>query len=139
VLKIDSDGAIIWSRTFGGSGTDNCNDVEFYDGIIYVIGETYSNDYDVSGIHGSRDGWLLKLTNDGNFVQQKCFGGSSFEELFDIVFISDNEILLTGVSGSNNGDLNKSLWNIKLFRLLDFNDRYIRKCYMAEIIRRNIR
>jgi hypothetical protein len=105
VLKIDSDGAIIWSRTFGGSGTDNCNDVEFYDGIIYVIGETYSNDYDVSGIHGSRDGWLLKLTNDGNFVQQKCFGGSSFEELFDIVFISDNEILLTGVSGSNNGDL----------------------------------
>ncbi|HRG65186.1 MAG TPA: putative metal-binding motif-containing protein, partial [Saprospiraceae bacterium] len=106
VLKINSDGAIIWSRTFGGSEPDLGNDVEFYNGIIYVVGETYSNDYDVSGNHGAgRDGWLLKLTDDGNFVQQKCFGGSSFEELFDIAIISENEILLTGISGSNNGDL----------------------------------
>jgi hypothetical protein len=105
VLKIDSSGEIIWSKTFGGSEPDNGNDVEFSNGIIYVVGETYSNNFDVSGSHGSRDGWLLKLTNDGAFLSQKCFGGTIAEEFFDIEIISSNEMLLTGFSNSSDGDL----------------------------------
>jgi len=105
VLKVNTDGGIIWSKTFGGSETDIGNDIVISNGYIYTVGETYSNDYDVSGSHGGRDGWLIKLTIDGELEYQKCFGGSSFEELFEVEFISGNEILLTGISGSNNGDL----------------------------------
>lgn len=105
ILKIDSLGDIIWSKTFGGSESDNGEQVEYYNGNIYLIGETYSNDYDVSGNHGSRDGWLLKITSDGNFIQQKCFGGTGAEKFFDMDIVALNEILLAGIAGSNNGDL----------------------------------
>ncbi|HRF77352.1 MAG TPA: MopE-related protein [Chitinophagales bacterium] len=105
VLKVNTDGGIIWSKSFGGSETDIGNDIAISNGYIYTVGETYSNDYDVFGSHGGRDGWLIKLTIDGELEYQKCFGGSSFEELFEVEFISGNEILLTGISGSNNGDL----------------------------------
>lgn len=109
VLKIDSLGDIIWSRTFGGSGTDNLNDVEFHNGTIYLVGETYSNNYDVFGNHGSRDGWLLKIADDGTFIGQKCFGGTSFEEFYDIEIVTSNEIIISGISGSSNGDLTEHL------------------------------
>jgi hypothetical protein len=105
VFKIDSAGEIIWSNTYGGSETDNCNDLVYFEDNIYIVGETYSNNFDVSGNHGSRDGWLLKISNEGNFIQQKCFGGTNFEEFFDMKVVDTNAILISGISGSSNWDV----------------------------------
>jgi hypothetical protein len=56
VLKINSNGRILWSKTFGGTANDNESDVLLNaDGSFYVSGITASNS------HGGADGWLLKL------------------------------------------------------------------------------
>ncbi len=105
VFKINTDGELIWSETFGGTGEDVGNQVEAIGTSYYIIGRVYSNDFDVTGNHGTTDGWLLKLDTNGNMLMQKCFGGTGGEEFFGINNSSMNEIILAGTSGSTNGDL----------------------------------
>ncbi|HRG27661.1 MAG TPA: MopE-related protein [Chitinophagales bacterium] len=105
VLKVNTDGEIIWSKTFGGSETDIGYSMSIMENSIFLVGTTFSNNFDVSGNHGFQDGWVLKLNQDGDFISQKCFGGSNFEIFDDIYTINSSTILLTGASGSINGDL----------------------------------
>jgi hypothetical protein len=56
VLKLNTSGKILWSKTFGGTGIDEESALLLNtDGSFYVTGDTES-----SG-HGQADGWLLKL------------------------------------------------------------------------------
>lgn len=105
VLKVNTDGEIIWSKTFGGSETDIGYSVSVLENLIFLVGTSFSNNFDVSGNHGFQDGWVLKINQDGDLLTQKCFGGSNFEIFDDIYAINSSTILLTGASGSINGDL----------------------------------
>ena len=65
IVKINDTGAILWENTFGGSNGDTgSNVVQTIDSGYAVIGGTKSNNWDVSGNHGSEDVWLLKLYKD---------------------------------------------------------------------------
>ena len=105
VFKVNTDGVLIWSETYGGSETDNANKIANTNNGYFVVGETYSNDFDVIGNHGSQDSWLLKLDTNGSILMQKCFGGTSADEIFAIDYFGVNELILAGLSGSSNGDL----------------------------------
>jgi hypothetical protein len=73
-----------WSKCFGGTKEDRAfSVVQTADGGFVVAGTTYSNDGDVSGLHGNfslDDAWLIKLDAGGNLIWQKCIGGSLGEE-----------------------------------------------------------
>ncbi len=62
VMKIDESGNLIWQKNFGGSGLDLAHDViETTTGHIYVVGETESNDYDITENKGMKDLLLVKI------------------------------------------------------------------------------
>jgi len=62
LVKIDSVGAILWTKSLGGTSTDVCgNVVQTFDGGYAVIGGTISTDGDVTGNNGSYDYWAVKL------------------------------------------------------------------------------
>src|SRR5690606_3481456 len=62
VLKIDSNGEIVWQRTMGGSDGDEVDSVkEISENEYIAVGFTSSNDGDVSGQHGLIDAWIVKL------------------------------------------------------------------------------
>jgi len=106
IFKITIEGNLIWSNTFGGSDSDSGNTIATLNNAYYVIGETYSDDLDVSGFHGGvRDSWLIKLDFDGNLLMQKCFGGSMADELMKVNVYGENELMFAGMSGSSDGDL----------------------------------
>lgn len=105
VFKVDLSGELIWSHTYGGSQEDEGNKIKTIEDSYYVVGETYSDDLDVIGNDGGRDAWLLKLDVDGNLILQKSLGGSHAEEFNTIEFVDSNEIVLSGISTSANGDL----------------------------------
>jgi len=105
VFKINTDGELIWSETYGGSDIDQGNKIVEANNCYYIVGETSSSDFDVFGNHGSQDGWLLKLDASGNFLMQKCFGGTSAEEFFAVDYCGVNELILASFSGSSNGDV----------------------------------
>jgi hypothetical protein len=68
LVKTNSSGQLIKERCYGGSKSESTFDLGMSEGImidktgnILFVGETNSNDGDVSGNHGDYDGWLVKV------------------------------------------------------------------------------
>lgn len=66
LVKINSVGAVLWQKCYGGSGSDMMSDlVPTSDGWFAASGSTTSQGGDVSGIHGlSYDFWIVKFGPD---------------------------------------------------------------------------
>jgi len=63
-IKLDSSGNITWQKSLGGSEYDDANSIQqTTDGGYIVAGSSYSTDGigDVTGNHGDRDFWVVKL------------------------------------------------------------------------------
>jgi hypothetical protein len=76
VLRVDGNGDVIWSKTYGGANVDVLTDVFVSGGYIFVGGSTRS-----AGA-GNWDAWILKLNlNDGSVEFSKTYGGSAEEEV----------------------------------------------------------
>jgi PKD repeat protein len=83
-VKLDSGGTPEWQRCLGGSEGDSLRSiVKISDGSFITAGDTYSNDGDVSGNHGSGDYWVVKPAPesdvkkpDANFSADKTTGTS---------------------------------------------------------------
>lgn len=66
IVKLDKSGNIEWKKCIGGSNTDTANHIQqTSDGGYIVAGETYSTNGDVTGNHGDRDYWIVKLKKEG--------------------------------------------------------------------------
>ncbi len=105
VLKIDPDGNIIWSKTFGGTKDDwlygMCQDAN---NNIFLVGTTFSSDGDISNPLGSTDCWLIKLDLSGNLLLSKCYGGTGNDRGYTIINASNGQLMIGGESSSTDGD-----------------------------------
>ncbi len=119
--RVDSNGNLLWSKEYGGSGTDRSYHISSTpDGNYLVAVQTNSNDFDVTDAKGNFDCWLLKVDGNGNIIWDKTLGGSGRDMIFNAFETSDGIFMggssssddydLTGV-GCNHGD---SFWLSKL-------------------------
>ena len=96
LLKTDSQGNEIWSRTYGGSGTDQGR---------YVV-ETLDQGYIISGYtdsYGSMGGfnfWLIKTDSNGDLEWQEYYGGSGDDRAFCGMQASDGGYAIVGQSNT---------------------------------------
>ncbi|HPF11784.1 MAG TPA: hypothetical protein PKW08_04405 [Flavobacteriaceae bacterium] len=105
VVKVSSAGDKLWTKTFGGSEIDIAYDIQpTSDGNFFVVGDTRSNDQDVTQNKGNADVWLIKMSPTGNILWQKTYGGDQFDSAKKILPISDNNYLIIGSCRSANGD-----------------------------------
>jgi hypothetical protein len=120
VVKIDSTGNILWDKNYGGTESDCAYDVSLVaDGGYIVVGYTKSNDIDVTGYHGGRDIWLIKIDASGVLEWQKSLGGTEDDSSNSLDITSDGGIIVGGYSESNDGDVTenkggKDAWIVKL-------------------------
>jgi hypothetical protein len=106
ILKLDSAGNILWQKSFGGSNTDQNQSMRpTADGGCIAAGYSMSTDGDVSGNHGGRDGWVLKVDSTGGLQWQKCLGGSAVDQFNDIVILSNGKYVMGGRTYSADGDV----------------------------------
>jgi hypothetical protein len=108
VLKLTSTGTLDWNKCYGGSTDDEgVSLAKTQNGDLFVAGTTYSSDGDVSGNHGSSetDCWVIRISNTGTLLDQKCVGGTGYEELMDMILTSDDGCILAGRSYSSDGDV----------------------------------
>jgi hypothetical protein len=106
LVKLDASGNLVWQRALGGSGDDRAWAVQqTSDGGYIVGGDSFSNDGDISGNHGSMDAWVVKLTGAGVIEWQRALGGTGFDQAFDLQQLPNGEYLLAGSSNSSNGDI----------------------------------
>jgi hypothetical protein len=120
VVKLNSIGNIQWQKCLGGSDDDNAKSIiTTLDGGYILVGQTMSNDGDVSGNHGGYDLWIVKLNSTGNVLWQKCLGGSNFDEGQSIQTTDDGGYILAGNTRSNDDDVSGNhgdfdYWILKL-------------------------
>lgn len=102
IVKLDENGAIEWSKTFGGSMEDIGKTVmQTEDGGYLVAGESASTDGDMTAsLHGNYDIWLIKLSGSGEMEWQQSYGGSAFETPSEIISANDEGYVITGYTGS---------------------------------------
>jgi len=106
IIKFNSAGDKVWSKVFGGSDYDYLYSiVQSSDGGYIAVGDTKSNNGDISANHGDRDGWIIKTDADGIKLWSKVFGGSGSDILFDIAWISDFVYITAGQTQSTDGDI----------------------------------
>ena len=62
LVKLDSDGGLLWQKTYGGTGTEQANCLEeTADGGIIIAGASNSVDGDLTSNAGLIDVWLIRL------------------------------------------------------------------------------
>lgn len=106
VIKLNAAGELEWKNNFGGSDWDLSNAIrQTSDGGYVVIGYTYSDDFDVTGMNGFRDSWVVKINSTGVLQWQKALGGSGADSAEDVIENTDGYLVLGFDGGSNDGDL----------------------------------
>jgi len=120
IIKLDTNGDLLWSRYYGGTNTDTPYDlIETQDNGFLVVGSSDSNDVDIAASKGSYDFWVIKISNSGDLLWEKSYGGSEIDEARAIVKTDDGNYLIVGDTRSSDLDvsLNKGaadLWLIKI-------------------------
>jgi hypothetical protein len=105
IVKINSAGDSLWRRQYGGSGQDQGNVVrETADGGLVAGGPTSSFG------HGSFDGEMMRLEQDGTKTWDSCYGGSGLDWIYDLQITGDGGIIAVGGYNAtpphwSNGDL----------------------------------
>jgi hypothetical protein len=99
IVKIDTEGNIIWDIIVGGSYGDIIwNGSPTLDGGVVAIGYTYSNDGDVSNSYGGADTWAVKISNDGELEWDYTIGTEWIDKGYAILATSDGGYMITSSS-----------------------------------------
>ncbi|WP_431486226.1 T9SS type A sorting domain-containing protein [Lewinella sp.] len=106
VVKLTASGELDWESTYGGSQHETARDVlPTMDGGYVVMGDTGSEDGQVSELEGFSDYWVLKLSSSGSIEWEKTLGGSGSEFGYAIEQTADGGYYVAGGSQSSNGDV----------------------------------
>ena len=104
MIKLNATGDLVWQKTLGGSLDEEAFALAVSpDGGCVVTGRTYSNDGNVSGLHGNSDAWLVKLSSTGNLQWQKSLGGSMFEVGMAITHSNNGGYIMASTASSGPG------------------------------------
>jgi hypothetical protein len=120
ILKISATGTLVWEKSFGGSEIDEAYGIsQAADGNYLIVGDTRSNDLDISQNNGAADLWIIKITPEGTLLWEKTLGGSSFDVGKSVSKTQDNGFLIAGSSRSTDGSLTSNkgqndAWIIKI-------------------------
>ncbi|MCT8340618.1 T9SS type A sorting domain-containing protein [Flavobacteriaceae bacterium TK19130] len=120
IVKIDSNGALQWEHSYGGSDSEYpYKAIQTADNGFIIVGDTESNDGDISLNQGEKDIWVIKTDATGNLEWQKTFGGSESETGFDVLELPDGGYRIIGDSESADGDISNpkgfyDIWMLKL-------------------------
>ena len=95
LIRIDANGDSLWTRTFGGSGTDRGNSVQqTSDGGFVLAGWT------ISFGAGASDVWLIRTDPQGNILWTRTFGGWNTDVGRSVQQTTDGGFVLAGYTFS---------------------------------------
>lgn len=96
LLKLDPQGNMIWSRSYGGPETDAGQRVLYQENEgFFVCGLT--NSFGAGGY----DMYLAKMNENGDLLWEKSFGGSGWERTLDAALTPDSGVMMVGSTSSN--------------------------------------
>jgi hypothetical protein len=123
IVKLNSTGGIEWQKAYGGTGDEKLSRIsKTSDGGFIAVGTTNSSDGNVTGLHGTANGyydiWVIKIGATGILEWQKTLGGTnddnggSLKEATSILQTKDGGYLVGGDTSSNDGDVSGNHSNV---------------------------
>lgn len=107
IIKINSDGDLLWEKTFGGSSFDGVKAIyKTQNNEFLVAGNSRSSDGNLTKNNGQNDAWIFKINAQGNVMWQKTIGGNDVDLLMGITELNNGSIV--GVGNSNSSDIDIS-------------------------------
>lgn len=126
LLKLDSDGQLIWAKTYGGSNSDHCFGMDIStQGNIFLTGHTLSNT-------ANWDTYTLKINKDGNLMWETKKGNPRgfdpkyiHDEAWGVKATNDGGCIIVAGTGDEyneysaqcNGRTNSDVWEVFLIKL----------------------
>lgn len=108
LIKTDSLGDSLWTKTYGGTDFDNAWQVQqTNDGGYIVVGENQSIG------PGSRDVWILKTDGNGDTIWTRIYGGVEYDIGYSIQQTSDGGYIVGGKTASIGAGLTDA-WLLRL-------------------------
>ncbi|MCD4774465.1 MAG: T9SS type A sorting domain-containing protein [Candidatus Aegiribacteria sp.] len=96
LIRTDSSGDTLWTKTYGGSGDDLAWSVAAVPGGGFIVaGRTAS-----SGA-GSWDVWLVRTNADGDMLWNKTFGGGGWDSALEVQCTADSGFIVNGYTMSS--------------------------------------
>jgi uncharacterized repeat protein (TIGR01451 family) len=107
LITIDTLGNFLWQKTLGGSADEIPQQLRFIpnDSTLLISSLTFSSDGDVTGYHGGRDVWLVKLNNTGAIQWKRSMGGSNRESQQSVLIDSSGNSIHLNNTTSADGDV----------------------------------
>ncbi|MFN0274394.1 MAG: T9SS type A sorting domain-containing protein, partial [Chitinophagales bacterium] len=116
MVKIDSDGEIIWDKGFGGTSSDLARAiVTLSDGNHVIAGYSISNANVIKSENskGYNDYWVIKINSEGGLLWENTVGGNS-DDIATCVTESLNSITVGGYSTSKlSSDKSEATYNFR--------------------------
>ena len=122
LMKIDSNGEVLWARTYGTNGYDDATELKHaMNGEWIIVGSTWGRgwlynfvmslfssedgDGDFAGkLKGFSDAFVIKVDSNGNILWSSIIGGDDREICNAVAVTHDNDIVMTGSYNSGDGD-----------------------------------
>ena len=100
LMLVDSLGNHLWTKSYGGNGSDWGRRVFHKPGVGFVIaGYTSTTD------DGSFNYYVIQTDESGALVSEKNFGTSNWERLWDAVLLPDDGLILVGETEGESSEL----------------------------------
>jgi hypothetical protein len=126
VIRISALGNLVWEKSFGGTEIDEARGiVATNDGNFIIVGDTRSDDKDVSKNNGAADVWLIKISIDGNLIWEKSIGATAFDVARSISKTQDNGFVIAGSSRSLDNGFSNNGQNDGLILKVDANAKLL--------------
>ncbi|MBT9130554.1 MAG: hypothetical protein DDT41_00840 [candidate division WS2 bacterium] len=108
ILKLDSQGGVIWEKTYGGEGG----------GVVHSIQQTLDGGYIVAGetlsFRTRVNIYLLKLDSQGGVIWEKTYGGEGDDRAYSIQQTSDGGYIVAGYTWPLGGGIRTDIYLLKL-------------------------
>jgi hypothetical protein len=101
LIKLQNDGTPTYTALIGGSDDDVAYGITVKQGVIYVLGETWSNDFPgAPGNNGESDSILFALSADGSRILWARRIGGIDQDAGRALSLFDEKLFLTGITWS---------------------------------------
>jgi hypothetical protein len=113
VARIDISGDVLWDLCPAGLAVNSFGGIApAHDGGWIICGSTWTDGGSDCG-QGLADLWLGHVSDAGQLLWSRCYGGSQADGASSIMATSDGAYLVTGSTRSNDGDLTgiNPYWN----------------------------
>ncbi len=104
-MEIDKAGNKLWSRNYGGTGTETFRRFECTGYTFTALVNVSAGGGNVTGYHGGTDIWILTIDSTGALVHEKAYGGTGNEAGINLSFLPDSSITVAGHTFSSDGDI----------------------------------